>query len=269
MNVKHNLSPVGVAVGDHPVSAGGHSQLSGYDRSHCQDVPDDGFLLRGEVVEGRDVYPGDDDGVDRRGRVDVLEGHADVVLEDQLGGDLPGGNLAEDAITHSSNLPARWVPQGASRGQTALAVCMAGLICLLFSCAGVSSSGSKDLQTTVKRFHHDLRWKYYDAAAARVSPEHSQAFLDTVEDEKNELNISAWEIRKVEFLKPGSEARIRVQFKYHRMPSTVIKSLTVDQVWRKVEDGWFLFEQDKGPFVLPPPKEAREHPGVSEDAPAP
>jgi hypothetical protein len=133
----------------------------------------------------------------------------------------------------------------------------------------VSAPSSKDLQGVVKRFHHDLRWKYYDAAAARVDPEHSQAFLEDVEDEKNELNISSWEIRKVDLLKQGTEARIRVQFKYHRMPSTVVQSVTVEQLWRKVGEGWFLFEQGKGPFVLPSPGGAAEDPGAAEDAPAP
>jgi hypothetical protein len=146
---------------------------------------------------------------------------------------------------------------------------MAGLAMLLFSCASVPGHDGKDLQSVVKRFHHDLRWKYYDAAAERVNPEHSQAFLEEVEDEKNALNISAWEIRKVELLKQGTEAKIRVGFKYYRMPSTVVQSETCEQIWRKVGAVWFLYKQVKGPFVLPPPGEEKEDPGGTEDAPSP
>jgi hypothetical protein len=146
---------------------------------------------------------------------------------------------------------------------------MVALAMLLFSCASVPGPGGKDLKSVVKRFHHDLRWKYYDAAAAHVDPEHSQAFLDDVEDEKNTLNISAWEIRKVELLKQGTEAKIRVGFKYYRMPSTVVQSETCEQLWRKVGAAWFLFEQEKGPFVLPPPGEEKKDPGGTEDAPSP
>jgi hypothetical protein len=146
---------------------------------------------------------------------------------------------------------------------------LAGLALWLFGCASVPGANGKDLQSVVKRFHHDLRWKYYDEAAARVTPEHSQAFLDDVEDEKNALNISAWEIRKVELAKQGAEAKVRVGFKYYRMPSTVVQSETCQQVWRKVGEAWFLYEQDKGPFVLPPPGEIKKDPGDTEDAPAP
>ena len=151
----------------------------------------------------------------------------------------------------------------------ARALWVACLAVFLSSCASVTAPSSKDLQGVVKRFHHDLRWKYYDAAAARVNPEHSQAFIDAVEDEKNALNISAWEIRKVELKKEGTEAWIRVKFKYYRMPSTVVQSETIEQIWRKVGEGWFLFAQEKGPFVLPPPGESKEDPGVAEDAPSP
>jgi hypothetical protein len=146
---------------------------------------------------------------------------------------------------------------------------LAGLAVWMFACASVPGANGKDLQSVVKRFHHDLRWKYYDEAAARVTPEHSQAFLDDVEDEKNALNISAWEIRKVELTKQGAEAKVRVGFKYYRMPSTVVQSETCQQIWRKVGEAWFLFEQDKGPFVLPPPGEVEKEPGDTQDAPAP
>jgi len=269
MNVKHRLPTVGVAVRHHPVSALGHAQSAGDLLGHQQDVADGRFVLRGEIVERGDVLLGDDQDVLRGAGVDVLEGQADVVLEDDVGRDLPGHNLAEDAIAHLSNLPARCVPQPKARGQFNRGLWIMGLAVLFFSCASVPGPGGKDLRNTVKSFHHDLRWKYYDAAAERVDPEQSQAFLDDVEDEKNALNISAWEIRKVELRKQGAEAKIRVGFKYYRMPSTVVVSETCEQIWRRVGSAWFLFEQEKGPFVLPPPGGEKKDPGSTEDATSP
>lgn len=266
MSVKHHLSCVRVTVRDHAVPALINAQASGNCRGHAEDVPDDGCPLRGDVVKGRDVLLRNDDNVDGRGGVYVLEGQADVVLEDNLGRDLPAGNLAEDAIVHESGLPARWVSQDEYRGQTARSKWLAGVAFLLFSCASVSAPNSKDLQGVVKQFHHDLRWKYYDAAAACVNPEHSQAFIEDVENEKSELNISGWEIRKVELFKDGSEAKIRVQFNFYRMPSTVVQTVTAEQVWQKIGDGWFLFEQEKGPFVLPPAGADKQDPGAPEGA---
>lgn len=269
MNVKHRLSTVGVAVGHHPVTAGVHPQLGGEVLGHQQDVPDGSLVIFGEIVQGGDVLLGNDQDVRRGAGVDIPEGQTEIVFEDGLGRNLSGDNLAEDAVAHVSDLPARCVSHRGVRGQFSRGLWMAGLALLLFSCASVPGPGGKDLQSVVKRFHHDLRWKYYDAAAAHVNPEQSQAFLDDVEDEKNALNISAWEIRKVELVKQGAEAKIRVGFKYYRMPSTVVQSETCEQIWRKIGESWFLFAQEKGPFVLPPPEAGEKDPGGAKDAPSP
>jgi hypothetical protein len=269
MNVKHCLPSVRVAVRHHAVATLGHAEVPGDGPGRGENVPDDGLVLRGEIVEGLDVFLGNDEKVGGRGGVDVRKRQADIVLKEDLGRDLPAYDFAEDAFAHRSSLPARCVPRVAVGGQFIKAFWVASLAFLLTSCASVSAPSSKDLQGVVKRFHHDLRWKYYDEAAARVNPEHSQAFLDEVEDEKNALNISTWEIRKVEMLKEGTEAKIRVQFKYYRMPSTVVQTETAEQTWRKLGEGWFLFGQEKGPFVLPPPGGSKKDPGAPEDASSP
>lgn len=260
MNVKHRLTPVGVAVRHHAVSAGVNTQLAGDLFGHQEDVSDGGFVIRGEIIQRGDVLLGDDQDVCRGAGVDVPEGQANVVLENGFGRDLPGDDLAENTVAHGSDLPARCLPRVIRRGQLTRGLWVASLVIWLFSCASVPGADGKDLQSVVKRFHHDLRWKYYDEAAARVNPEHSQAFLDEVEDEKNALNISAWEIRKVELTQQGAEAKIRVGFKYYRMPSTVVQSETCQQIWRKVGEAWLLFEQDKGPFILPPTGDAKDAP---------
>ena len=269
MNVKYRLPSVRVAVRNHAVSAGGHAHLAGDLPGHQEDVPDGGLVFRGQIVECGDVLLGNDEDVRRGAGIDIPKRQADVVLKDDLGRDLPPHYLAENALAHGSDLPARCLTRDAGKGQSARGLWMAGLALLLFSCASVSAPSGKELQEVVKRFHHDLRWKYYDQAAARVNPEHSQAFLDEVEDEKNELSISAWEIRKVDLLEQGTQAKIRVQFKYTRMPSTVVQSETAEQIWQKLGKGWFLFTQEKGPFVLPPPDESKKDPVDIEDAPSP
>jgi hypothetical protein len=269
MNVKHHLSPVRIAVCDQAVAAFGHAQVPGDGFCHAQNVPDQKLILSGEIVEGADVLLGDDEHMGGRGGVDVLECQADVVLEDDLCRDFPAYDVAKEAFVHRFDLPARWVPRHTVVGQTAGLAWIICLVILSVSCSSVSAPSSKDLQGTVERFHHDLRWKYYDAAAERVNPQDAQVFLEDVEDEKNELSISSWEIRKVELQKEGTEAKIRVQFKYYRMPSTVVKSEIVEQIWRKVKDEWFLFAQEKGPFVLTPAGGTKKDPGTPEDAPSP
>src|SRR6266511_943447 len=69
-------------------------------RRDAEQLPRERVVLRGEVVERRDVLARDDEQVHRRLRVDVLESHDVRVLMDELRGDLPLDDLAEQAVRH-------------------------------------------------------------------------------------------------------------------------------------------------------------------------
>ena len=58
------------------------------------------IVLRRQVVEGRDVPPGDDQHVHGRLRVDVLDRDEAIVLVDDGAGYLPGDDPAEQAFRH-------------------------------------------------------------------------------------------------------------------------------------------------------------------------
>ena len=111
-------------------------------------------------------------------------------------------------------------------------------------------------------FHHDLRWKYFKAAAARVDPRSSRAFLDSLEDSEKDLSITEWEIRDVTLSQDGERAKIRVRLKYFKMPSTVLQDKTIEQVWEQKNDAWVLVEQTGGPIEIPMPQadESRANP---------
>lgn len=130
---------------------------------------------------------------------------------------------------------------------------MCGLLLIAAGCASVSQPADNDLHGVVKMFHHDLRWKYFKAAAARVDPHCAHAFLDELEDSEKDLNITDWEIRDVTLSDDGNRANIRVRLKYYKIPSTVLKDETVEQVWKKINDSWTLVEQTGGPIEISPP----------------
>ncbi|HUU01152.1 MAG TPA: hypothetical protein VM425_06935 [Myxococcota bacterium] len=111
-------------------------------------------------------------------------------------------------------------------------------------------------------FHHDLRWKYFKAAAARVDPRSSRSFLDSLEDNEKDLNITEWEIRDVTLSQGGKRAKIRVRLKYFKMPSTVLQDETIEQVWEQKNDAWVLVEQTGGPIEISMPQadESRANP---------
>ena len=108
-----------------------------------------------------------------------------------------------------------------------------------------------DLHGIVKRFHHNLRWKYNENAAARVDPRHAADFRDRLEDLSEDWNITAWDVRKVELEQEGKLARLRVHLKYYYLNSPVLKEEKVRQVWKLIEDQWILTEWEGGPLEVP------------------
>src|SRR6187551_4133341 len=77
------------------------------------DVGQHRSVLVGEVLERRDVVLGDQQDVRGRLRIQIPEGDHPIGLPQDLGGDLSGGDLAEDAaaVVHAASL----MPRAANR----------------------------------------------------------------------------------------------------------------------------------------------------------
>lgn len=126
------------------------------------------------------------------------------------------------------------------------------LLALLWACSSVTETPDSDLKGVVESFHHDIRWRYNSNAAASVDVRHSAAFLDQLDAMKEDLNISEWQVRRVELSEDGKRAKVRVRLKYFKIPSTVLKDEMVDQVWQQKDKRWFLLSQEGGPLEFPP-----------------
>ncbi len=126
------------------------------------------------------------------------------------------------------------------------------LVCGLAGCSSLTNPKGSDLAGVVKRFHHDLRWKYHETAAARVNPEFRADFRDRIEELDKDLNIMDCDIRKVELDVEKKRAVIRVNLRYFKMPSTVVRDEKVEQVWKLLGDHWILMEIKGGPIEFPP-----------------
>lgn len=130
----------------------------------------------------------------------------------------------------------------------------------LWSAAACRSAGAPkddDLQGIVERFHHDLRWKYNQQATGFVDSRFAADYLDKLESLNEDLNIIAWDLRKVVIDQDGTQARVRIHLRYYLMPSTVVKDECVEQDWRQVEGTWVLMSMEGGPIPFPP-KRAEE-----------
>jgi hypothetical protein len=270
MNVKDFLSPVGIAVDHHPVAAFGETKLAGEFGGHGKDVTNHPRVIGAKIVEGSDVLTGNDHDMMGSGRMDVLERQAEAVLVNHGGGDLAVADLAEETIGHGSLLARLWVSCGRGTGQPvrrrSLMVAMLALLIGLglAGCKSVTGVSDSDLNGVVKMFHHDLRWKYFKTAAARVDPRYAQDFLEQLEDSEKDLSITEWEIRRMNPSKEGDRAVVRIRIKYFKMPSTVLQDETMEQVWELKEKAWYLVSQEGGPFELPPEGARQEEPSGRE-----
>jgi hypothetical protein len=127
-------------------------------------------------------------------------------------------------------------------------------------CQSTVAASDKDLLEIVDRFHHDIRWKYNQQAAARVPSHQAADFLEQLEGMKDDLNITAWDVRKVEVLPdPDPEKKrvaVRMHLEYYLMPSTVLREVSVEQVWEQVDSAWMCMSLKNGPIEFqasPPP----------------
>lgn len=261
MDVEDFLPAVGMTICHQAVAAVGHAKLPCDPAGDRHEVAEEGLVFRPGVVEGGDVLFGDQHDMHRGRRVNVAEGQTGGVVMDGVSRDLPVADLAEDAFVHGDH--SRAARPGLSRGLlgsqstrrflTGLGIQgLLGLVLLGAACAGAPKSSAARLDEALKRFHHDLRWQYNDTAASRVDPKHAADFQDQLDAQKDDLHITAYEIRRVDIVPEGSEARVRVRLNYYKMPSTVVHEDMVRQWWKQLEGAWRLVRVEGGPLRFPP-----------------
>lgn len=137
-----------------------------------------------------------------------------------------------------------------------------GVLCagLLAGCAAAHEQSPSDLRSVVNLFHRNVRWQYNELAAAVVRPDCRKAFVDLIEDAKEDVHITNYELRSVSPLPGTQRAAVRIHMSFYRLPSTVIQNEIVEQIWEQQERNWILVSQKGGPFPIPPP-------GCEESAP--
>lgn len=254
MYVKDGLARIRVAVGDHPIAPLGHSEFGGQFGNGREKLADDLGAVCVQVVEGGDVFSRDEQHMHRRDRIDVSEGQAELVFPQQLGRDFSVPDLAEQTVGHGEHLLDASVARRSRIGQAGLRLAVVCLLLVSVSACNQRLGQPKgdDLYGVVKRFHHNLRWKYNEDASARVDPRYAVDFRDQLEDAGEDLNITAWDLRKVEMDEKTKKATIRIQLRYYKMPSTVLESVKVEQVWELVDENWYMLSWEGGPLSFPP-----------------
>ena len=105
VEVKDDLPAFAVAVQYQAEAPLGDTLLSGDAVRHQEEVPKESIITLACIKERREMPAGNNQDVDRRLRVDVLEGHRFFVLVDDLGGMLPLGDLTKETGLHAQPSP--------------------------------------------------------------------------------------------------------------------------------------------------------------------
>jgi len=92
------LVAVGPGVHDEAVAVFGNALLGSQFPHDGEHFSGDGFVFQAESVVVFDVFVGNDEDVRWRYRVDVPEGGDVFILVDFFAGNLPGNDLAKDAV---------------------------------------------------------------------------------------------------------------------------------------------------------------------------
>jgi len=100
MKVKHDLAPLSIAVCQDPVPLFRNSPFPGEPGRREENSAQESALILTGLVKGSQMPSWNEKDMDRGLRIDVLKSHDLIILIDQLGGDFPGGDFAEDAIGH-------------------------------------------------------------------------------------------------------------------------------------------------------------------------
>jgi hypothetical protein len=102
------------------------------------------------------------------------------------------------------------------------------------------------LVTQVEGFHHNMRWKRLNHAAAFVTPEQRGAFLDAYRDRMENLQLDEYSVESVDFLPPGehpakaTQATVRVIRHQVELPDVTRRKIERGQTWVFLEKNWFL-----------------------------
>jgi hypothetical protein len=97
VQVVHDLTTLRARVAGDTIATLPVAQALGEEPSHPDTVPDDGLVLRLHARNGLDVALGDDEQVDRRLRIEVLEGDHLLIVIFDISRAFSGDDTAEDA----------------------------------------------------------------------------------------------------------------------------------------------------------------------------
>lgn len=112
---------------------------------------------------------------------------------------------------------------------------------------GLPGPSRKSPAESADMYYKLLMWKYYDKAMAFVNQEERGQFEDFVHRNKDNLNITDYQVKKVILGEDGQEGSIEVVVSFYKYPSVSEKTLILDDSWILIGKEWYIspdFEQE-------------------------
>lgn len=92
-------------------------------------------------------------------------------------------------------------------------------------------------------YYKFMMWKYYEKAASFVHPEKATIYERIVLKNKDDLNITAYQIRELILLDPEDEkesTEVKVIVTYYKYPSVSENTVILKDLWIKEDKNWFI-----------------------------
>ena len=117
----------------------------------------------------------------------------------------------------------------------------------LLKAPGLPGPSRKSPAESADLYYKLLMWKYYDKAIALVNQEDRSQFDDFVQRNKDNLNITDYQVKKVILNEDVQEATVEVIVTFYKYPSVSEETLIIEDKWILNGKEWYIspdFEQD-------------------------
>lgn len=111
------------------------------------------------------------------------------------------------------------------------------LLTLALSACVLVNPPSKQRKAALDDFMHALRWQRYADAAAHFTGEHRRGFLSRFDKIARDLNVTDVRLQGLELKDEGRRVEAVLEMDYYLLPSTVLKTLRIEQTWVYFEAG--------------------------------
>ncbi len=118
-----------------------------------------------------------------------------------------------------------------------------GILGLLLLAACPPPDSGNDLERRVDMFNNHVRWGKFDLAAGYILPMKRATFEESQLKKARSRRCTGYEVTRTRLTGPKT-ATAQVLFGWTERSSTIVRAVTVKQIWKRIGGVWMLIEWD-------------------------